>query len=116
MAMTLLRPARGVTGSPSPQTTTVPSLLRAMLYAESMVPGSPYAAMATTLVRFDGTLVSPSLPSPHAATVPSRRKARLWNGPAATSTTLLSPAGTLHCPLVLPPQAATVPLDLTARL
>ena len=53
-------------------------------------------------------------PSPHATTVPSERRARLWADPAATAMTEESPVGRFVAAALFP-AAKTVPLALRKR-
>src|SRR6185503_1308404 len=80
----------GITGAPAPQTTKVPSLRNANA---CVIP----IAIATTLLKSAGTLVTPYIFSPQHITVPSALKAALVYCPAAIATTLLNPAG-FHSP------------------
>src|SRR4051794_18577598 len=89
-----------------PQTTTFPSERMAR---DSKAP----AAIATTLLRFEGT--GKLLVRPHWMTVPLARKATLCEPPAATATIFVAEAGTLVWPLLLLPQEMTVPSARRAR-
>src|SRR5436189_248674 len=63
--------------------------------------------MATILVSPVGRLVWPKLLSPQAATVPSSRRARLCQAPAAIATTFETWGGTTICRKESFPTAAT---------
>lgn len=71
-----------------PQETTVPSPFNAN---ERFDP----AAMDTTPVSPEGTVLCPALFPPQATTVPSALSASEWDAPTAMATTFVRPLGTL---------------------
>src|SRR4051794_7033133 len=86
----------------SPQTTTLPSLLKAILIE---LP----ADTLTTSFNDAGTLHWPERLSPQATTLPSARTASEWLNPADIATTLVAATGIVICPNVFDPHATTSP-------